>query len=88
MANEETPLLPEAPIPQPDAIPDQIENGGPGKPKEELSNSRLALVMGSIWVGVFLGALDGTIIATLSAPISTEFNSLSLLSWLASAYLM
>lgn len=32
--------------------------------------------------------LDSTIIATLSAPISTSFNSLSLLSWLASAYLI
>ena len=31
-------------------------------------------------------ALDSTIIATLSAPISTSFDSLSLLSWLASAY--
>ena len=30
--------------------------------------------------------LDTTIIATLAAPISTSFNSLSLLSWLASAY--
>ena len=32
--------------------------------------------------------LDSTIIATLTAPISTSFNSLSLLSWLASAYLI
>lgn len=32
--------------------------------------------------------LDTTIIATLSTPISSEFKSLSLLSWLASAYLI
>jgi len=55
---------------------------------EEPSNKKLFLVLGTIWVGVFLGALDSTVIATLSAPISTTFNSLSLLSWLASAYLI
>lgn len=55
---------------------------------EEPSNLRLVITLCSIWVGVFLGALDSTIIATLSAPISTSFNSLSLLSWLASAYLI
>lgn len=44
--------------------------------------------MGAAWVGVFLGAIDSTIIATLSASIASEFKSLSLLSWLATAYLI
>lgn len=60
------------------------ENGVPLS--EEPSTKKLLLVMGSIWFGTFLAALDATIIATLSAPISASFNSLSLLSWLASAY--
>src|SRR5271156_6747368 len=55
---------------------------------DETSNIRLVLILSSTYLGVFLGALDSTIIATLSAPISTSFNSLSLLSWLASAYLI
>lgn len=55
---------------------------------EEVSTRRLVIVLATIYVGVFLGALDSTIIATLSAPISTSFESLSLLSWLASAYLI
>ena len=55
---------------------------------EETSTARLALIMGSTWVGVFLGAADATIIATLSASISSEFHSLSLFSWLATAYLI
>jgi MFS family permease len=55
---------------------------------DEPSFNRLVVILGSIYIGVFLGALDSTIIATLSAPISTSFNSLSLLSWLASAYLI
>jgi predicted MFS family arabinose efflux permease len=49
---------------------------------------RLVLIMATAWFGVFLGALDSTIIATLSGPISSEFDSLSLLSWLATAYLI
>lgn len=53
---------------------------------EEPSTGKLLIVMSSIWFGTFLAALDATIIATLSAPISASFNSLSLLSWLASAY--
>ncbi|RMJ12845.1 hypothetical protein CDV36_007499 [Fusarium kuroshium] len=55
---------------------------------EEVSFAKLALIFSSAWVGVFLGAIDSTIIATLSGPISSEFHSLSLLSWLATAYLI
>ncbi|KAI4206565.1 MAG: hypothetical protein LQ346_001055 [Caloplaca aetnensis] len=55
---------------------------------DEPTTGELLLVMSSMWVGCFLAALDSTIIATLSAPISTSFHSLSLLSWLASAYLI
>ena len=67
-----------------DATPDAQDDAVP-LPKEP-STSQLLIVMGSIWFGSFLAALDGTIIATLSASISASFNSLSLLSWLASAY--
>ncbi|PNY27735.1 Multidrug resistance protein fnx1 [Tolypocladium capitatum] len=55
---------------------------------KDVSFARLALIMGTAWLGVFLGAIDSTIIATLSAPIASEFRSLSLLSWLATAYLI
>lgn len=55
---------------------------------DELPTARLVIVLISTWMGLFLGALDSTIIATLSAPISTSFRSLSLLSWVASAYLI
>ncbi|KAL8686189.1 MAG: hypothetical protein Q9224_005525 [Gallowayella concinna] len=53
---------------------------------DEPTTGKLLAVMGSIWLGVLLAALDSTIIATLSAPISASFHSLSLFSWLASAY--
>ncbi|KAG5992084.1 hypothetical protein E4U54_003745, partial [Claviceps lovelessii] len=50
------------------------------------SFGKLALIMGTTWIGVFLGAVDSTIIATLSAPIASEFRSLSLMAWLATGY--
>ena len=55
---------------------------------EEPSTGKVLLVMSSIWIGSFLAALDSTIVATLSAPISASFNSMSLLSWIASAYII
>ena len=61
-------------------------NEGPVPLAKEPTTGKLLLVMSSIWFGTFLAALDSTIVATLSAPISDSFNSLSLLSWLASAY--
>ena len=53
---------------------------------EEPTTGQLVRVMSSIWFGSFLAALDSTLVATLSGPISSSFNSLSLLSWLASGY--
>ncbi|KAI0391431.1 major facilitator superfamily transporter [Xylariaceae sp. FL0594] len=55
---------------------------------EEVKGFKLWTILGTCWVGVFLGAIDSSIIATLSAPISSEFRSLSLLPWLATAYLI
>ncbi|KAI8633204.1 major facilitator superfamily transporter [Xylariaceae sp. FL1651] len=55
---------------------------------EEVKGVKLWIILCTCWIGVFLGAIDSSIIATLSAPISSEFRSLSLLSWLASAYLI
>lgn len=83
--DEETPLLRDN-LPKP-------SSSDPATTEEtvlvdEPSTRRLVIILGSVYVGVFLGALDSTIIATLSAPISTSFSSLSLLSWLASAYLI
>ena len=55
---------------------------------KEPSTAQLVLMMSGIWLGVFLAAIDSTVIATLSAPISASFQSFSLVSWLASAYLI
>ncbi|KAI1611446.1 major facilitator superfamily domain-containing protein [Exophiala viscosa] len=55
---------------------------------EEPSTKKLVAIMVAIWIGVFFAALDTTIVATLTAPISSSFDSLSLLSWLATGYLI
>ena len=52
----------------------------------EPTTGELMLIMIGPWIGSFLAAVDSTIVATLTAPISASFNSLSLLSWLASSY--
>ncbi|TVY43625.1 Multidrug resistance protein fnx1 [Lachnellula cervina] len=87
--DEETPLLRETPNNndndnQQDEEPAEEQVIIPPQP----STWHLVITLSSIYTGVFLGALDSTIIATLSTPISRSFSSLSLLSWLASAYLI
>lgn len=89
-ATENTPLLQDQnknviPAEQPQAASNDDEQT---VVVEEVTGIKLWLILGSGWVGVFLGAVDASIMATLSAPISSEFKSLSLLSWLATAYLI
>jgi MFS family permease len=55
---------------------------------EEPSTRRLLIIIGSMWIGCYFAALDTSIVATLTGPISSEFNSQSLLSWIASGYLI
>ncbi|KLU90083.1 multidrug resistance protein fnx1 [Magnaporthiopsis poae ATCC 64411] len=89
--DEQTPLL-SATIPAAEADSPAAETidaaGEVTVLAEDVSTTRLAFIMGTAWVGVFLGAVDTSIFATLSAPISSEFHSLSLFSWLATAYLI
>ncbi|KAL8667535.1 MAG: hypothetical protein Q9168_007253, partial [Polycauliona sp. 1 TL-2023] len=65
------------------------ENGAPTDSNaiiDELSTTQLAIILGSTYLGIILAALDGTMVATLTASISSDYNSLTLLAWLASAY--
>ena len=93
-AGERTPLLKDnsprgngtAP-PAPSQDPEEAAADNNDVPlAKEPSTMELVGVMSSVWLGTFLAALDSTLVATLSAPISASFNSFSLLSWLASAY--
>ncbi|CCE61258.1 hypothetical protein TPHA_0A01750 [Tetrapisispora phaffii CBS 4417] len=56
--------------------------------KNNLSPTRLRLAMSSMYLGIFLSALDNTIVSTLLARIGSEFNELPRISWIATAYLL
>ncbi|KAK5166901.1 uncharacterized protein LTR77_007630 [Saxophila tyrrhenica] len=55
---------------------------------DEPSTKKLLVTMSSLWLCTFFAALDATIVATLSGPITSSFNSGTLFSWIASGYLI
>ncbi|KAG8809967.1 hypothetical protein FRC17_003151, partial [Serendipita sp. 399] len=56
-----------APVPSP-AEPDVPRN------LNEVSRAKLIWILGALWTAVFLGAMDGTIVATLQSPIGDYFK--------------
>ncbi|PNS14945.1 hypothetical protein CAC42_2174 [Sphaceloma murrayae] len=54
----------------------------------EPSTWKLMITLGPMFIAAFFAAADSTIVATLASPISTSFQSFTLLSWLASGYLI
>ncbi|EEP76271.1 conserved hypothetical protein [Uncinocarpus reesii 1704] len=91
-ASETTPLLRDNAIVEGGVVATGLPTEQPNDTDVPLADEptlkELLVIQASIWVGVFFAALDATVVATISAPISSSFNSLSLLSWLASAYLI
>lgn len=93
--SENTSLIPEnsklsnkgtfSSAPNPSRDSDPSDSGNEPTIKEK-STAELLLVMSSVWLGGILAAVDMTLIATLTSPISASFGSLGLISWLASAY--
>ncbi|KJY01208.1 MFS multidrug transporter like protein [Zymoseptoria brevis] len=55
---------------------------------EEPTTLKLVSTMGSLWLATFFAALDTTVVATLSGPISSSFQSGTSFSWIASGYLI
>ncbi|KAF9770289.1 hypothetical protein IL306_012191 [Fusarium sp. DS 682] len=86
LVNEESPLL--AHDRTRSCLPQHPHDDEIASSKDEPSTRYLVAVFGSIFIGVFLAALDTTIVATLSVPISNTFGSLNLVSWLGSSYLI
>ncbi|RKU40720.1 hypothetical protein DL546_001022 [Coniochaeta pulveracea] len=90
-ADEQTPLLRDDITKPTDGTSSPTQDGDTGEAvllAAPTSATRLWIILGTAYVGVFFGAIDASIIATLSGPIASEFHSLSLLSWLATAYLI
>jgi Na+/melibiose symporter-like transporter len=57
-------------------------------PPNKLSNLEFALVFIGLSLAVFLASLDLTIVAVALNAISSEFNSLNQISWVATAYFL
>ncbi|KAI0079648.1 vacuolar amino acid permease [Panus rudis PR-1116 ss-1] len=69
---------PHSPSPDPDS------SAAPNK----ISRTDLIWVLAGLWSAVFLGALDGTIVATLLAPIGSYFNESNRASYIGTSYLL
>lgn len=97
-ASERTPLLPPNGSEEAGIVSDNynVAVASPGNNNEEeeertiiadeLPLLHLSLIFSASFTGILLGAVDSTIIATLTGPISSEFESMGLMSWLATAY--
>ncbi|KAK7202425.1 multidrug resistance protein fnx1 [Myxozyma melibiosi] len=69
--------------------PAKLEDAEADEAEEEiLSTGALLTIFFSLQVGVFLAAVDGTIVATLTSRIASEFNAFRSVSWIVTGYLI
>jgi MFS family permease len=57
-------------------------------PPTALSHRRVLIVIGALMLGMFLAALDQTVVATALPTIVGDLNGASHLSWVVTAYLL
>jgi MFS family permease len=66
-----------------------VTSGPPSTvPEKQVSNVRLAVVCASLYFGVFVASLDGTVVASLLSHIASDLNELGRISWIATGYLV
>ena len=63
-------------------------NGDDSTSRTEATPKRLFIVIGSLYLGTFLVALDTTIIGTAIPAITTDFHALDAIVWYGSGYLL
>jgi len=54
----------------------------------KFSRVEICWILAGLWSAVFLGALDGTIVATLMTPIGSHFNKSNQSSYIGTSYLL
>ena len=59
-----------------------------GMPVPDLSHRRVLIIIGALMLGMFLAALDQTIVATALPTIVADLHGASHLSWIVVAYLL
>ncbi|CAN6643756.1 vacuolar basic amino acid transporter 1 [Trichomonascus vanleenenianus] len=50
--------------------------------------TRVIVILSSMWVGVFLAALDGTVVTSLLSHIASDLKELQRVQWIATGYLV
>ncbi|PWN51515.1 MFS general substrate transporter [Violaceomyces palustris] len=55
---------------------------------EERRRPDLLIIMGALWIGSFVSALDGTIVATILSTVGSEFRVSKEIGWLGTSYLL
>ncbi|KZP24647.1 vacuolar amino acid permease [Athelia psychrophila] len=89
-SKERQPLLSRAPTPVSfldDATTASDDEHVP-PPLNQFSTSDVCWILAGLWSAVFLGALDGTIVATLMTPIGSYFNRVNQSSYIGTSYLL
>jgi len=69
------------------SVPDNVPTLA-GENSPQLSHGRILLAFSGLMLGMFLGSLDQTIVATALPTIVGELGGLSSLSWVVTAYLL
>ena len=60
----------------------------PPLPKQYPRGPKFAVIIASLWVVLFMAALDGTIVVTLISSISSSFKASEKSGWLSTSYLL
>jgi len=71
-----------------DSVQDASSAQNDPPPLNQVTRSDLFWILSGLWSAVFLGALDGTIVATLLSPIGSYFNKSNQASYLGTSYLL
>src|SRR6202034_918235 len=64
------------------------EGTAPGVPEGGYSHRQIMVIMSGLMLGMFLAALDQTIVTTALTRISEDFHHLSLYNWVVTSYLL
>lgn len=55
---------------------------------EEAQRPDILIIMGSMWIGTFLAAVDGTCVASILGTVGSEFKVSKEIQWLGTSYLL
>ncbi|TKY87293.1 hypothetical protein EX895_003970 [Sporisorium graminicola] len=58
------------------------------EPEDPPLRADIWVIMGAMWIGSFLAALDGTIVATILSAVGSEFQVSKEVGWLGTSYLL